>query len=530
MHAPNHTSKMIKKMTIFGFLFLSLISFAQEIDIKRGKILLDETPIALIDKEKRGVYYISTLEEEPIFSVTNKVMPVGDGKYKYWYEIASLKTKKKNELPIERFSFGLRKNIAANLVKGDYPFLTINGIDKALLKKFTEGPSTGVSARFKQQKEKGKEYAHEIKDLAQVIYIDEDNKIYFKNQWIGSIVQKNKKINGQTIFKYLIYDLDGFAIAEYRAKLDPGDFFDPILSSEISTIDGKHFTYEWQDSTEKEVQNDPNAKKIIAILLHKGYKLKYHWGKILLEQERIAAQKRAEEKKRKAAEEKAHYITTKREILTSLMKNYAYFNLISSNDLTNPIFVSENLINIKVLTKSTKSTVNRFRFSLSSDEYDAIMGYLDAFEILGDAEMVEKVLLASNLNSPKLKGLIKKMDTIFKEALTNIIQDNLKGGAEDFQEFLLLTKVNTISNLGATFVGSTVEVYRKSLLESLNVLVQDYGYDELTGFLNYANKHFKKYRTELKTKTQIDQSVEHYHDNAQKYIDTAMTDMLIIAY
>lgn len=297
----------MKKIITLGFLFLSLMSFAQEIDIKRGKILIDEKPIALIDKEKRSIYTISTLEEEPKFMVAYKGMGLPNGEVKYWYEITSLATNKMNDIPFKKLtsSLGMKMNLAANLIKGDYPILTSEGIDEALLKKFTEGPSNGVFAGYKQKKqqllkeEKATEAA--LKKIKANLEIDALGYIFFKNDTIGRIVHANKTINGIDYLRYVITDLDKIKVAEYRAEIDLDDFFGAVQSSEILTIDGKKIPYELERTMKRGIDEDPNVKNIVAILRFHGYKLGHQMSKVLLEQEkeRVKAYKKAYKKAKK---------------------------------------------------------------------------------------------------------------------------------------------------------------------------------------------------------------------------------------
>lgn len=541
---------MIKKMMTLGFLFLTLISFAQEIDIKRGEILMDEKPIALIDKEKRGVYTISTLEEVPKLMVAYKGMGFPNGEVKYWYEITSLGTDKMNEIPYKKLtsSIGMKMNLAANLIKGDYPILTSDGIDEALLKKFTEGTSTGVLAGYKQKRqqllnEKNKTEAS-LKEIRAALNIDKIGNVYFKTGKIGKIVQANKSVSGKNYFRYVVYDLDNNKIAEYIAEIDLNDFFDKFQSSEIITIDGKKFPYEWEDTMKTGIENDPNTENVIATLRLHGYELGHQMKKAILAQKKKETQKRLEAKKARLAAKKAKARlatkkaeklkaltpsqTEKMEILTSLVKPYAYFNLVSSNDLSDASFVLLNLKFTGRVSKKAKSKVKENKKLFKESELNSIVDYLEAYSILEEAEIGVKLTASANRNSSKNRMLFSKMDAVFKESLLNIIKNDLKGQETDIDEFVLLTKVDLISNESPIFVKSSIETYRHILLNALNSLVNNYDHKELKDYLNNVDENYKKQRRESETEKNIENLNDHYHKNTHKLIEQAILNLLVI--
>ena len=91
---------MMKKLLFSLFILGAIYSSAQEIDIKKGKILLDKKEIGLVDGKKR-VYTFSDLQNKPLFSIKYNLESLPNGEVRKWYTITDLSTNESNEFITE---------------------------------------------------------------------------------------------------------------------------------------------------------------------------------------------------------------------------------------------------------------------------------------------------------------------------------------------------------------------------------------------------------------------------------------------
>lgn len=141
----------MKKVLFVLSLMVSYCSFGQEIKIKKGKISLDGTEVALLDKKKL-VYSISSLDNVPKFSVEIKNDQLLDGSTVYWCVLTDLNTGKTNEIMEEGTYDGLsfEKSIVSSVTQGKYKFITSNGIDEKLVADYINGPQANVAKTFEE--------------------------------------------------------------------------------------------------------------------------------------------------------------------------------------------------------------------------------------------------------------------------------------------------------------------------------------------------------------------------------------------
>ncbi len=123
------------KKNLFSLIVLSSFYLtAQDIDIKKGKVLFDKKEIALVNGEKR-VYTLSDLQNNKVISieVKNNILPNGEALN--WYKLTDLITNESNDIITNpsKFSFSLEKSTIRAFSEGNYKLLTENGFDKALI-------------------------------------------------------------------------------------------------------------------------------------------------------------------------------------------------------------------------------------------------------------------------------------------------------------------------------------------------------------------------------------------------------------
>lgn len=139
-------------------LCVSLAANAQDIKIKKDKISIDGTEVAILDKEKL-VYKFISLDNRPIFSVERKMTSLLDGATVYYSILTDLTTNKTNEIldygKDQGFSF--QKTIVASVCNEKYKFISAAGIDEKGVTEFINGTPSDIEKVFADANIKTKE-------------------------------------------------------------------------------------------------------------------------------------------------------------------------------------------------------------------------------------------------------------------------------------------------------------------------------------------------------------------------------------
>ncbi|EKT3957807.1 hypothetical protein NTJ28_001801 [Flavobacterium psychrophilum] len=169
--------------------FVTVLSVAQEIKIKKGKISLDGVEVALLEKKKL-VYTISTLDNIPKFSVEMKNSNLLDGTTVYWCILTDLNTNKTNEI-LDKGSYeglSFEKSIVSSVTQGQYKFITTSGIDEKLVADYINGPQSTITKDFEELNKKT------VEDLKNERALLDKLKIKIVN---GTIYQKQNATDKQ---------------------------------------------------------------------------------------------------------------------------------------------------------------------------------------------------------------------------------------------------------------------------------------------------------------------------------------------
>jgi hypothetical protein len=174
---------MKKLITTTVITLLSIYGFAQEIKIKKGKISLDGTEIAMLDKNKL-VYTISSLDNVPKFSVEIKEALLLDGSTVYWCILTDLNTNKTNEMLEDDNYEGLsyEKRIVSSVAQGKYKFITTNGIDEKLVADYINGEPSNITKGFEELNKKTIEDLKNERALLDKLKIKIVNGIIYQTQ------------------------------------------------------------------------------------------------------------------------------------------------------------------------------------------------------------------------------------------------------------------------------------------------------------------------------------------------------------
>ena len=124
------------KIILFSLFVLGAIyTSAQEIDIKKGKVLFDKKEVVMVDGKKR-VYTISDLQNKPIVSIKWNYESLPNGVDEYWFSVTDLATNETNDVVTEGVgrSMSPEKTVVETFSKGEYKLITLNGVDSDVVK------------------------------------------------------------------------------------------------------------------------------------------------------------------------------------------------------------------------------------------------------------------------------------------------------------------------------------------------------------------------------------------------------------
>ncbi len=278
----------MKKAILVVCLLTFMNSFAQEIKIKKDKILFDGTAVGILDKQKR-VYNILTLDGEPKFSVEMKRLALEDGSNAYWYLITDLKTNKTNEIT-EGPSEGLsgERTIVASVSKGNYKFITTTGIDDKAFSEFINGSQTELSKKYESQNSKIIQDLKTEDDLliASKVSITKEGLILqpkliinkktgveeLKKVILGRIgFQSDKDIVGMSNATYVVSNATNKnIIAKWQERGEVSPISNSFIRKQFTTFDKKLVNLDL-DTFLMSDTHTKNIRKFVAKLFYMGY-------------------------------------------------------------------------------------------------------------------------------------------------------------------------------------------------------------------------------------------------------------------
>lgn len=207
------------KKLLFGLFMLGAIyTSAQEIDIKKGKILFDKKEIGLVDGKKR-VYTFSDLQNKPLFSIKYNLESLPNGEVRKWYTIIDLSTNESNEFITEELgsSLSLEKNTVKTFTEGEYKILKTNGVDQEVIKQLVSTNKKDYTADFKTELEAIKKLEADALKITgeNSINVDKKGNIIStknnENKFIGTIkISKNGYAN-----TYEIVENNGLIVGKW---------------------------------------------------------------------------------------------------------------------------------------------------------------------------------------------------------------------------------------------------------------------------------------------------------------------------
>ena len=282
------------KKLLFGLFMLGAIyTSAQEIDIKKGKILFDKKEIALVDGKKR-VYTFSDLQNKPLVSVEYKTEPLPYGGNKVWFKFIDLTTNQSNdfETDMTNFSlFNLEKDIVNTFSNGQYKLITSNGIDQAVVQEILQKEKRDIQAEYLNYVT---EYQKTLDELTELV---KSNGIYFDNK--GIIYQNDIKI-GQILIHPTTFSVDDYTLVEnnnYKVGEWKGNTLEISDLKDIYRINFKEFENPLKDKNSRVVKNNKFFTLIVGFALKNGFTLNTQLQTKTTNEERIDLQNKIIEAK-----------------------------------------------------------------------------------------------------------------------------------------------------------------------------------------------------------------------------------------
>ena len=266
----------MKKILFSLFVLGAIYTSAQEIDIKKGKVLFDKKEVAMVDGKKR-VYTISDLQNKPIVSIKWNYESLPNGVDEYWFSVTDLATNETNDVVTEGVgrSMSPEKTVVETFSKGEHKLITLNGIDSEVVKSLVSAKKVNYTEVFNAKKDSINTFYNEARNL-----VDQSNITIDKT---GTITA-GKKIIGRVKLQ------NGYSLVENT------DLLVGSVSNKVFTLEnGK--TYQVNEPSSVFTTIDPNfAKLLVGLALKEGYTL-----------ENQIYYKREEEKNKKIADNQAEY-------------------------------------------------------------------------------------------------------------------------------------------------------------------------------------------------------------------------------
>jgi hypothetical protein len=187
----------MKKVLLGLAMIVSVTAIGQDIKIKKDKISIDGTEIAILDKEKLS-YKILSLDNRPIFSIERKANTLLDGSTVYWSLLTDLSNNKTNEVVDYGTDQGLsfQKAIVASVCNEKYKFISASGLDEKGVLEFINGTPTNITKVFDDANQKTIDQLKAENDAMLALRIKVEN---------GNILQKQEVLkDGQLVMDYVL--------------------------------------------------------------------------------------------------------------------------------------------------------------------------------------------------------------------------------------------------------------------------------------------------------------------------------------
>ena len=258
------------KKTVLGFIasFMVLSAHAQDMKIKKGAVLLNETPVALLKEEKRTCE-LSTLDGKQVltFFITNKTKQ-GVSAPEEWLKFISPEGAV-FELPNpqDRTVLSNTKFFAYKLLDSKPNLLAVNGIKKSIIDNLFAQGSCPFSAKWDSiyTVVKKMEKADEEFTTQHPFFINDDGDIIINKVMVGKVLINEPSLGKRN---YYIKDRVGNQVAEIKLE----SWTNSENFSNITTCDDRKLPF-LEYKTAFKLSENEMAHRMVSKLLANGYTL-----------------------------------------------------------------------------------------------------------------------------------------------------------------------------------------------------------------------------------------------------------------
>ena len=243
-------------------------TYAQDIKVKKGQIMIDNNVVASIKEEENG-YLFSDPDGSPVITVYITSYTKGKVQTPDQWLICTSPDGKTFELPNpkDRLLLSFNKVYTHKLFDSNPQLLTTNGLDKNTITKLFEEGSHPFSHKWDSIYNRLKDEEKKEEELItnKTFVINNAGEIISNKNIIGKVF-----VNKQTMGSYTYYIKD--AKGNQIAKLETPSWTGSSNFSPITTCDNNHLMFlEYKSATQLPADNV--ALHLIAKLLSQGYPL-----------------------------------------------------------------------------------------------------------------------------------------------------------------------------------------------------------------------------------------------------------------
>ena len=258
------------RKTVLGFItsFMVLSAHAQDLKIKKGEVLLDGTPVALVKEEKR-VCDLSTPDGKKVFTffITNRTKQ-GISTPEDWLQFTSPEGAVfELQNPKDRIVLSNTKYFVYKLLDSKPQLIAVNGIRKSTIDDLFEQGSRPFSAKWDSiyTVVKNMEKADEDFTAQHPFSINDNGDIIINKEMVGKVLVNEPSLGKRN---YYIKDRVGNQVAEIKLESWSGS----ENFSNITTCDDRKLPF-LQYKTAFKLSENEMVRRMVSKLLANGYAL-----------------------------------------------------------------------------------------------------------------------------------------------------------------------------------------------------------------------------------------------------------------
>ena len=258
------------RKTVLGFIasFMLLSAHAQDLKIKKGEVLLDGTPVALV-KEAKRVCDLSTPDGKKVFTffITNKTKQ-GISTPEDWLQFTSPEGAVfELQNPKDRLVLSTTKYLVYKLLDSKPQLIAVDGIKKSTIDDLFEQGSRPFSAKWDSIYTivKNMEKTDEEFTAQHPFSINNNGDIIINKEMVGKVFVNEPSLGKRD---YYVKDRVGNQVAEI--KLESWNRSENF--SNITTCDNRKLPF-LQYNTASKLSEDEMVRRMVSKLLANGYAL-----------------------------------------------------------------------------------------------------------------------------------------------------------------------------------------------------------------------------------------------------------------